>query len=178
MFMSQQRTVRAAPSAPAQSYRLAAKHVEELSDAWAFAAQDAARALEGWRISFADDRADAHAAYGAALDREEHAATLLAAARQWMDVRVPTHHPAASDDVLSDEELRTAIEARREQRLAARGGEDHAELMARRSHRQEMVLSSMALAIPLLALAAIFTGLPGMIAVCVALVAIAVVTAR
>jgi hypothetical protein len=160
MSKSQQRTVGAAPDVPAQSYRLAAKHVEDLSDAWAFAAHDAARALEGWRTSFADDRADAHAAYCAALDREERAATLLAAARQWI--------PAMPADVLAENELRTA----------ARRGEDHAELLARRSHQQEMVLSSMVLAIPLLALAAIFTGLSGVIAVCVALVAIAVVTAR
>jgi hypothetical protein len=36
----------------------------------------------------------------------------------------------------------------------------------------------MAISIPLLAIAAIFTGLAGVVAVCVALVAIAVVTAR
>jgi hypothetical protein len=41
-----------------------------------------------------------------------------------------------------------------------------------------MVLGSMAIAVPLLAFAAIFTGLPGVIVVCVALVVIAVVSSR
>jgi hypothetical protein len=36
----------------------------------------------------------------------------------------------------------------------------------------------MGISVPLLAFAAIFTGLPGVVAVCVALVAIAVVTSR
>ena len=49
---------------------------------------------------------------------------------------------------------------------------------APRDHQKEMVLGSMAISIPLLAIAAIFTGLQGVIAVCVALVVIAVVTAR
>ena len=51
-------------------------------------------------------------------------------------------------------------------------------LKRRRDHQKEMVLGSMALSIPLLAIAAIFTGLAGIIAVCVALVVIAVATAR
>jgi hypothetical protein len=41
-----------------------------------------------------------------------------------------------------------------------------------------MVLGSMAISIPLLGLAAIFTGIQGVIAVCIALVVIAVITAR
>jgi len=41
-----------------------------------------------------------------------------------------------------------------------------------------MVLASMALSIPLMAIAAIFTGLAGVITVCVALCVIAVVTSR
>jgi hypothetical protein len=80
MFMSKQRTVRAASRAPAPSLRLGAKQIEEVFDALVFAARDATRALEGWCTSLADDRADAHAAYRAALDREERAATVLAAA--------------------------------------------------------------------------------------------------
>jgi hypothetical protein len=36
----------------------------------------------------------------------------------------------------------------------------------------------MAISVPLLAIAAVFTGLPGVVAVCVALVLIAVITAR
>jgi hypothetical protein len=94
------------------------------------------------------------------------------------------------------DELRSAIEARRElgddmepavidafvarveQRLADRAEEGERALKRRRDHQKEMVLGSMALSIPLLAIAAIFTGLPGVIAVCVALAVIAVVTAR
>jgi hypothetical protein len=103
---------------------------------------------------------------------------------------------AMAEDVVSEEELRTLIAARKEvddelddaliegfvgrieQRLAHRRGEEQFALERRREHQKEMVLGSMAISIPLLAIAAIFTGLPGVIAVCVALVAIAVVTAR
>jgi hypothetical protein len=41
-----------------------------------------------------------------------------------------------------------------------------------------MVLGSMGISVPLLAIAAVFTGLPGVIAVCVVLVIIAIVTSR
>jgi hypothetical protein len=41
-----------------------------------------------------------------------------------------------------------------------------------------MVLGSMAVSIPLLAIAAIFTGRPGVIAVCAALAVIAIVSSR
>jgi hypothetical protein len=101
-----------------------------------------------------------------------------------------------SDDAVLKQELRTAISARQElgdemepavidafverieRRLAE--GEDEREraLKHRRDHQKEMVLGSMAISIPLLAIAAIFTGFQGVIAVCVALVVIAVVTAR
>jgi hypothetical protein len=45
-----------------------------------FAAEDAACALGAWATSIADDRADAHAVYRAALEREERAAAVLATA--------------------------------------------------------------------------------------------------
>ncbi len=101
-----------------------------------------------------------------------------------------------SDDPVIQSELRSAVEARKElgedmepavidafverieRRLAERKGVDQFAIERRREHQKEMVLASMALAIPLLAIAAIFTGLAGVIAVCVALVAIAVITAR
>ena len=51
-------------------------------------------------------------------------------------------------------------------------------LANKREHQKEMVLGSMAISIPLMAIAAIFTGLAGVIAVCVALAVIAIVTAR
>jgi hypothetical protein len=47
-----------------------------------------------------------------------------------------------------------------------------------RDHEKEMVLGSMAISVPLFAIAAVFTGLPGVVAVLVALVVIAVVSAR
>ena len=100
-----------------------------------------------------------------------------------------------ADDVVKDE-LRVAIETRRElgdemepavsdafverieRRLAERGQASAWPVQQKREHQKEMVLGSMAIAVPLLALAAIFTGLPGVIAVCVALVVIAVVSSR
>ena len=71
-----------------------------------------------------------------------------------------------------------AFVARIEQRLVERGEADERALKRRRDHQKEMVLGSMAISIPLFALAAVFTGLPGVVAVCVALVVIAISTAR
>lgn len=100
------------------------------------------------------------------------------------------------DDVALKDELRSAMEARRElgdemepavidafvermeRRLADRADERERALKRRRDHQKEMVLGSMAISVPLLAIAAIFTGLPGVIAVCVALAVIAVASAR
>jgi hypothetical protein len=101
-----------------------------------------------------------------------------------------------SDDAVVKAELRAAIQAREElgsemepavidafvarieQRLAGRSEDDARALKRKRDHQKEMVLGSMAISIPLMAIAAIFTGLPGVAAVCLALVAIAVVTSR
>jgi hypothetical protein len=71
-----------------------------------------------------------------------------------------------------------AFVARIERRLADRSVQSERELQRKRDHQKEMVLGSMGISVPLFALAAIFTGLPGVIAVCVALVAIALVTSR
>ena len=71
-----------------------------------------------------------------------------------------------------------AFVARIEQRLAERAGANKLALELKREHQKEMVLGSMAISIPLLAIAAIFTGLPGVIAVCLALAVIAVVSSR
>jgi hypothetical protein len=54
--------------------------VEDLFDAWVFAARDAELALGAWGSSQPSERADAHAVYRAALDREECAAAALASA--------------------------------------------------------------------------------------------------
>jgi hypothetical protein len=94
------------------------------------------------------------------------------------------------------EDLELAIETRKElgvdrepevvdsfleridQRLAERSYADAKALKAKRDHQREMILGSMGISIPLLAIAAIFTGLAGVIAVCAALAVIAVVVSR
>ena len=101
-----------------------------------------------------------------------------------------------ADDVGLKDELQPAIEARKElgdemepavidafvarieRRLADRGDEDERALQRRRNHQKEMVLGSMAISIPLLAIAAAFTGIQGVIAVCIALAVIAIVSSR
>ena len=100
-----------------------------------------------------------------------------------------------ADHVVKDE-LASAIEARRElgdemepaiidafvarieQRLADRAELSESALQRKRDYQKEMVLGSMGIAVPLLALAAVFAGLAGVIVVCVALVLIAVVSTR
>jgi VIT1/CCC1 family predicted Fe2+/Mn2+ transporter len=62
-----------------------------------------------------------------------------------------------------------------ERRLAERGTDSERALKARRNHQKEMILGAMGIAVPLLAIAAIFTGLAGVIVVCAALAVIAVV---
>jgi hypothetical protein len=101
-----------------------------------------------------------------------------------------------SDDVVLRDELQSAFEARKElgdemepavidafvarieRRLADRAGQGELALQRKREHQKEMVLGSMGISIPLLTVAAIFTGLPGVIAVCAALVVIAIVSSR
>ncbi len=94
------------------------------------------------------------------------------------------------------EELEAAIEARKElgadlepavidsfverieRRLEERVAEREQALKRTRDHQKEMVLGAMGISIPLLAIAAIFTGLPGVLAVCAALAVIAVASSR
>jgi len=101
-----------------------------------------------------------------------------------------------SGDVVREEELQAALEARKElgpemepalidafverieRRLADRADEGERALKLKRDHQKEMVLGAMGISVPLLAIAAIFTGLPGVVAVCAALAVIAIVTAR
>jgi hypothetical protein len=58
-----------------------AARVEDLVDAWVFAAEDARLALEAWVTSASAERGEAYAVYRAALDREERAAAVLVAAK-------------------------------------------------------------------------------------------------
>jgi hypothetical protein len=50
----------------------------DLWDAWLFAEADASLALEAWLAAGTADKARAHVGYRAALEREEHAARVLA----------------------------------------------------------------------------------------------------
>jgi hypothetical protein len=54
--------------------------LDELWDAWAFAAFEVQLTFDAWKAAARDIRDAAFASYHAALDREEHAAALLAAA--------------------------------------------------------------------------------------------------
>jgi hypothetical protein len=101
-----------------------------------------------------------------------------------------------SEELVPKDELRATIEARKElgeemepalvdsfverieQRLAQRGGESEQSLRRKRDHQKEMVLGAMGISIPIFVIAAIFTGLAGVIVVSAALVAIAAFTAR
>jgi hypothetical protein len=101
-----------------------------------------------------------------------------------------------SDHVVSREEIEAAVAARRElgeelepavvdafverieARLTKRRDESERALARRRNHQKEMTLGAMAISIPMLAIAAVFTGLAGVIVVCLALAVIAIVTAR
>jgi hypothetical protein len=65
-----------------------------------------------------------------------------------------------------------------ERRLAERDTGSEQALKRKREHQKEMVLGSMAISIPLFAIAAIFTGLAGVLAVLAALVVIAIVSSR
>jgi small-conductance mechanosensitive channel len=99
-------------------------------------------------------------------------------------------------EIVRRDELEAAIEARGElgpdiepalvdsfverieRRLAERTEESERSLKRKRDHQKEMVLGAMGISIPLLAIAAIFTGLAGVIVVCAALAVIAVVSNR
>jgi small-conductance mechanosensitive channel len=99
-------------------------------------------------------------------------------------------------EIVRRDELEAAVEARKElgadmepalvdafverieQRLAERTTESEQSLKRKREHQKEMVLGAMGISIPLLAIAAIFTGLAGVIVVCAALAVIAVVSSR
>jgi hypothetical protein len=78
-----------------------------------------------------------------------------------------------SDDVVQREELRAAAAAR-----AELGDEMEPAVIDAFVERIERRLGAMGISVPLFITAAIFTGLAGVIAVCVALVAIAAITAR
>jgi Flp pilus assembly protein TadB len=99
-------------------------------------------------------------------------------------------------DIVRRDELEAAIETRRElgsdmepavidsfverieRRISERTEESERSLKRRRDHQKEMVLGAMGISVPLLAIAAIFTGVAGVLIVCAALAVIAVVASR
>jgi hypothetical protein len=101
-----------------------------------------------------------------------------------------------TDDAPLRDELGTAIEARQElgeemepavidafverieRRLADRDDRRERALKRKRDHQKDMILGSMAISIPLFVVAAVFTGLAGVVAVLIALVLIAIVSTR
>jgi hypothetical protein len=103
---------------------------------------------------------------------------------------------SVSGKIVPREELVAAIEARRElgeelepavidgfverieRRLVERQEATERALKKKRDHQREMVLGAMGISIPLLAIAAIFAGLAGVIVVCSALAVIAIVSSR
>ncbi len=99
-------------------------------------------------------------------------------------------------DAAVEEELNAALAARRElgeelepavidafverieKRIDKRLGSNEKALKRKQDHQKEMILGSMGISIPLMAIAAVFTGLPGVLAVCLALAVIAIVSSR
>src|SRR5215831_3731654 len=99
-------------------------------------------------------------------------------------------------DIVRRDELEAAIETRRELgsemepavidafveriegRISERTEASERSLKRKRDHQKEMVLGAMGISVPLLAIAAIFTGLAGVIVVCAALAVVAVVSSR
>jgi len=96
---------------------------------------------------------------------------------------------------MDEQELRAVLAARKElgpsheeeliqgflERLERRVGQaspDSQELKRRRDHQKEMILGGMAISIPLLAIAGGIAGLPGIVAVCAALIAVAYFASR
>ncbi len=94
------------------------------------------------------------------------------------------------------DELQAAIEARKElgtelepavidsfverieKRVVQRDEQREKALKRTRDHQREMVLGAMGISVPLMLIAAIFAGLAGVIAVCVATAVIAIVSVR
>ena len=68
-----------------------------------------------------------------------------------------------------------AFVERIERRVAERESDRERSLKARRDHQKELILGAVGISVPLFALAAIFTGLAGVLAVCAALAVIAIV---
>jgi hypothetical protein len=109
---------------------------------------------------------------------------------------VLAHNRSVSEETVRKDELEAAIEARKElgaemepavidafverieRRLGERSDASEQSLRRRREHQKEMILGAMGISVPLFVVAAIFTGLAGVLVVSALLAVIAVVTAR
>jgi hypothetical protein len=101
-----------------------------------------------------------------------------------------------SEGVVRKEELQAAIETRKElgaemepvvidafverieRRIAESGTASERALKRKRDHQKELVLGAMGISVPLFVVAAIFTGLAGIVVVCAALAVIAITATR
>jgi hypothetical protein len=107
-----------------------------------------------------------------------------------------TYNRRVAKDAAVREELNTALAARRElgeelepavvdafverieKRIDKRVGNSENALKRKQDHQKEMILGSMGISIPLMAIAAVFTGLQGVVVVCLVLAVIAIVSTR
>ena len=71
-----------------------------------------------------------------------------------------------------------AFVERIERRLADRAGGSDEALKRKRDHQKEMILGAMGISVPLFVIAAIFTGLPGVLAVCAVIAVVAIASTR
>ena len=92
-----------------------------------------------------------------------------------LQAAIEARHELGAD---SEQALVDSFVERIERRIAERAEASERSLKRKRDHQKEMVLGAMGISIPLLAIAAIFTGLAGVIAVCAALAVIAVASSR
>jgi hypothetical protein len=77
-----------------------------------------------------------------------------------------------------DDELIDGFLERLDRRLAQRSVDRSKDLQRRREHQKELILGAMGISVPLFALAAIFTGLAGVIVVAAVLAVIALAVSR
>ena len=95
--------------------------------------------------------------------------------RDELEAAIETRHELGSD---LEPAVIDAFVERIERRISERMEESERSLKRKHEHQKEMVLGAMGISVPLLAIAAIFTGLAGVIVVCAALAVIAVVSSR
>jgi hypothetical protein len=106
------------------------------------------------------------------------------------------HNRRVGERAVPKDEVEAAIEARKElgaemepavidafverieRRLAERTDENERAIQQKRAHQKEMILGALGISIPIFVIAAIFTGLAGVLAVCGALAVIAIVSSR